>query len=149
MKPSDSRQTCCDSARSWQILGFPLTFRFDQHGRDRWREYWRDVFEPTCSRTCKSNLGPTPRGYGSLAIRGRRAVTQHDLGKFSAFFNVSLDQHGRDRWREYGRDFWRQHTKKTSESFEKSPPDPPKASRGAFKIEPGALQDAILKRSFI
>ena len=68
---------------------FLLTFHFDQHGRDRWREYWKDIFEPTCSRTCKSNLGPTPRGYGSLAIRGRRAVTRHDLGKFSAFFNVS------------------------------------------------------------
>ena len=96
MKPSDSRQTCCDSARSWQILGFLLTFQLDQHGRDRWREYWRDVFEPTCSRTCKSNLGPTPRGYGSLAIRGRRAVTRHDLGKLSAFFHVS-DRPTRER----------------------------------------------------
>ena len=48
-----------------------------------------------------------------------------------------------------GGTFSRQHTKNTSESFKKSSPDPPKASRGAFKIEPGALQDAILKRSFI
>ena len=36
-----------------------------------------------------SNLSPTLRGYRSLAIRGRRIVTRHDLGKFSAFFDVS------------------------------------------------------------
>jgi len=109
MKLSDSRQTCFDSARSWQILGFLLTFHLDQHGRDRWREYWRDVFEPTCSRTCKSNLGPTPRGYGSLAIRGRRAVTRHDLGTI---------------WREYWRDVFEATCQKNQRTFRKIAPRP-------------------------
>ena len=92
---------------------------------------------------------PDAAGYGSLAIRGRRVVTRSlgtTLANSQLFLTFRLDQHGRDHWREYRRNVFEATCRKTSESLEKSPPDRPKSSPGASKIEPGALQDAIFKR---
>ena len=98
-----------------------------------------------CKIRQKRSPGLSKFECGSLAIRGRRGVTRHDLGKYSVFFDISA-QPTWERSLEDWRNVSEATCQKTSESFEKSSPEPPKSSPGASKIEPGAVQDTIFKR---
>ena len=98
-----------------------------------------------CKIRQKRSPGLSKFECGSLAIRGRRGVTRHDLGKYSVFFDISA-QPTWERSLEDWRNVSEATCQKTCESFEKSSPEPPKSSPGASKIEPGAVQDTIFKR---
>ena len=101
-----------------------------------------------CKIRQKRSPGLSKFECGSLAIRGRRGVTRHDLGKYSVFFDISA-QPTWERSLEDWRNVSEATCQKTCESFEKSSPEPPKSSPGASKIGPGAVQDAIFQRPII
>ena len=91
-----------------------------------------------CKIRQKRSPGLSKFECGSLAIRGRRGVTRHDLGKFSVFcLRFSSTNMGEIAGGLEER--LRGNMPKNLRKFRKIVPR-------ASKIEPGAVQDTIFKR---
>ena len=72
-KPSDSKQTFCDSANSHLFRRIGSTNMGEIAGGTKfWREYWRDVFEATCQKISenleKSSPDPPKSSPGASKI---------------------------------------------------------------------------------